>query len=1140
MRNNTKKGFTLVELLVVIAILAILATVSVVGYTSFIEGTAVRVDADLATQLNHFLAAYKVNNNVTIDEDNILDVTADILDLAGVDKLEPQAAQYGYHFYYDFEREEYASIHSGVTIGSGIDITNAAIMNVLGLERQENGNYKTRPGNCFTAEGGRYYLVDTIGDLADLIRGFYKPGEKTTFVQGDFDAFYSAASRVDSTLGIGATFFTDLIKKSVFITAEGNLVYDLAGNHEMVFAHDNVTTITNTKIDRKGNPEIINDNKPLASTSNDLSVTLPGSVVIYGDGLNIEVKDDATVTIKIGANNWEEAKVNLDANFTNSDVVVELGGAKYEVHKNKVYTLGNSEGAYTAVLKYKNPLDKIDVEFKNDATDNEIYNTTTEVVDGENTITVNLGYLGWRTDAPFYLQLDGSVTGVNAGEAISTYEVKWTLGNVVWSTDANDRGAAKKEGKTDADYIKVDPTTGKVTLVAVDGYAPKIDSFEVVATAVVSKNGYPAGEHPDAEATYEYATRTFTVNVVRVTNAALQLANADWNIDIGASFVYEAPTDENPTPNNTCTVGVKVNSNDEKEISYNYEEIISNGDIVLTETFDIIIPEELQNVISLANGVFTAKGAVDNKALTVKIGEYITIDTALTIYDISNFPVQPIHGNIGYLGNLNELTVSELFKVKDNAIVPNGAQIKIYTETGDADYMDWTGKLLYEDVYLKDNSGNWNVDGYEFDWNLAKDFKFDGNSGKQTVHIALFHNGVRISKDIEILVIDAQNVADVSEWVTDKNIVLIDNLKMPESAARGIVYHLGAGKTLYGNYLTFDIKAAIKSGDYGFIRLNENSTMQDLRVVGEVFTKLELTGNNDYGTNAVYALGGSTITNCYIANTRAPLNVNGNVTIHDTVLYGGRYGTADIRGGTLKLTGDVVIVNQLANDVVGTGFNVWYSSNTYSIDIGECDNFTLYNFIEYNDAGYLPPVEITVPDDVPFLGGQTLNLNLATMCKDIFEATEEVATSWKKCTVHNTIHEIGEETDDCCSKSGKHGSLIGGHLFCGFEAATTTTKLKYGEYIFNVDENEDGTVDKRYINVAAFAMNMSGVVFVDAQGNLPVGYTTAEYWYGLFPLYIVTLDPTVEANNTILTNSNNAASFYDPDAYFFVSSDIIH
>ena len=37
MKKNTKKGFTLVELLVVIAILAILASVSIVGYTAFIN-----------------------------------------------------------------------------------------------------------------------------------------------------------------------------------------------------------------------------------------------------------------------------------------------------------------------------------------------------------------------------------------------------------------------------------------------------------------------------------------------------------------------------------------------------------------------------------------------------------------------------------------------------------------------------------------------------------------------------------------------------------------------------------------------------------------------------------------------------------------------------------------------------------------------------------------------------------------------------------------------------------------------------------------------------------------------------------------------------------------------------------------------
>ena len=47
--KRTKKGFTLVELLVVIAILAILASVSVVGYTAFIE----KADKSVAEQELH-------------------------------------------------------------------------------------------------------------------------------------------------------------------------------------------------------------------------------------------------------------------------------------------------------------------------------------------------------------------------------------------------------------------------------------------------------------------------------------------------------------------------------------------------------------------------------------------------------------------------------------------------------------------------------------------------------------------------------------------------------------------------------------------------------------------------------------------------------------------------------------------------------------------------------------------------------------------------------------------------------------------------------------------------------------------------------------------------------------------------------
>ena len=54
---NTRKGFTLVELLVVIAILAILATVSVVGYTAFINGADEQAAISEADQIKTTLNA---------------------------------------------------------------------------------------------------------------------------------------------------------------------------------------------------------------------------------------------------------------------------------------------------------------------------------------------------------------------------------------------------------------------------------------------------------------------------------------------------------------------------------------------------------------------------------------------------------------------------------------------------------------------------------------------------------------------------------------------------------------------------------------------------------------------------------------------------------------------------------------------------------------------------------------------------------------------------------------------------------------------------------------------------------------------------------------------------------------------------
>lgn len=164
MKNNKKRGFTLVELLVVIAILAILATVSVVGYTSFIESANVAVDEDLASQLNHFLAAYQVKNNEKITPHNIRKITAEILELGGLDKLEPVSD--GRNFYYDFANNQYVVMEDEKASNS-----NAAGMHFLVHAAGEPTSQFL--GSSFT-EGGKYFLVSTGGNkLADVINGFY-------------------------------------------------------------------------------------------------------------------------------------------------------------------------------------------------------------------------------------------------------------------------------------------------------------------------------------------------------------------------------------------------------------------------------------------------------------------------------------------------------------------------------------------------------------------------------------------------------------------------------------------------------------------------------------------------------------------------------------------------------------------------------------------------------------------------------------------------------------------------------------------------------------------------------------------------------------------------------------------------------
>ena len=75
MKKNTKKGFTLVELLVVIAILAILASVSVVGYTAFINKAELSNAQTEAAQIEQIISSAFLNNDYVIVKTTIVTET---------------------------------------------------------------------------------------------------------------------------------------------------------------------------------------------------------------------------------------------------------------------------------------------------------------------------------------------------------------------------------------------------------------------------------------------------------------------------------------------------------------------------------------------------------------------------------------------------------------------------------------------------------------------------------------------------------------------------------------------------------------------------------------------------------------------------------------------------------------------------------------------------------------------------------------------------------------------------------------------------------------------------------------------------------------------------------------------------------
>ena len=272
------------------------------------------------------------------------------------------------------------------------------------------------------------------------------------------------------------------------------------------------------------------------------------------------------------------------------------------------------------------------------------------------------------------------------------------------------------------------------------------------------------------------------------------------------------------------------------------------------------------------------------------------------------------------VGNMNAITLEQLFKVKDGFADPSNVTITISNGSYTA------------------STGNWK----------AGTLSFTNYTGIATISIKETINGVDYSYpcEIKVEIVDGKNVLTSTslEGATANNIVLHCNI--------GGGFTVSGRYTFYGNGFTLNYTG---NGQYlnnglkqGLVTVSENGTIDNLRIIAPVYPKaymyygstllgdyvqgaaddeksVETSGTTTktryhYQLSAVLAKGNATISNCYIYGGRNNIFVDtGDVTIKDSILECGTVANVQIQSNsshTITIE-DVTTIQYRVNATIG-------------------------------------------------------------------------------------------------------------------------------------------------------------------------------------------------------------------------------
>lgn len=448
------------------------------------------------------------------------------------------------------------------------------------------------------------------------------------------------------------------------------------------------------------------------------------------------------------------------------------------------------------------------------------------------------------------------------------------------------------------------------------------------------------------------------------------------------------------------------------------------------------------------------------------------------LYEIEKFAI--VFPNVDkYLyrvGNLNTVSLSSLFSVKNDATI-NSADVCVTIDKVDersnasaafsADAVDWTNGTI------------------QF-------------SGTGPVKVTIQDDENCKPTELYLEIVDGYNVTSYGELQRNANSVLLNNITMSSGGAI-----LLQKCTLYGNGFEFDISLGRNDANtntkFSIIGL-DNSNLDNVQVIGEVYTSYGATANSAWSSVAVGVSGNCTISNSLIANTLAPVKVMGNATIKNTVLSGGRYANLDISSGSAVLE-NVTTINTsnggaLGVETLGLGivFHVNAVSSTLSIN-----GLTQHNWIE------------KTADNQYFSGDAQLN----SMYNQMFTANAGLlhTTSDGKTYVNTGILALNESVTD----SSVNGEPAGYQWFAVSSIMGDGNVATYSntEYTFSTSDIGTVTYVDSVLLPGTYISNKQNPTVPDYTWSYPDTYVSSE---GIIKLSVeqgktITLDPNILSVN---------------------------